>query len=82
MTTQAKAIAVGDAIMLIGTPVTLEAAQSLVGRQFEFSTKNANETALFTVESVSKNLETGDVAAWMVRPGKIGGRHTRIVSKV
>lgn len=62
--------------------VTGEAApESLVGRKVEMPTLMANETAEYTIQSVSRNKETGDVAAWLIREGKDGGHHARLVTK-
>lgn len=71
-----------DRILVTGSdPLTLESARQLVGQRVEMPTRQANETAEFTVESVSQNRETGDLTAWVVRPGLAGGHHARLVAK-
>jgi hypothetical protein len=84
MTTFKATAVVLDAstLMLVEGPGTLAAARKLVGQSFMLPTLAANETALYRVESVSQNRETGDVFAWVVRRRRAGGRHVRVVSRV
>lgn len=77
MTTKTALVALANNRILVTGAV---APESLVGRTVTLPTLNANETAEYTIQSVSRNQETGDVAAWVVRAGKDGGHHARIVT--
>lgn len=61
---------------------TLEGAETtLTGQKVTLSTRMANETAKFTIESVSYNSDHDEYTAWVVRPGKIGGHHVNVRAK-
>jgi hypothetical protein len=71
-----------DRILYVGpASLDLAAARKLAGSRVEMPTLMANETDWYTMERVSENDMTGDIVAWMVRPGKIGGHHATIVAK-
>lgn len=81
--TKTNLVALSATTILVagGESLTLDAAKNLVGRTVEMPTTNANETAIYTVASVSQNRATGDIAAWMIREGHEGGRHAKLVEK-
>ena len=61
--------------------LTLDLVKSLVGRTVEMPTNMAGEKATYTIEKVSQNRATGDLMAWMTRPGVGGGIHARLITK-
>ena len=73
--------AAGTRLLYTGDALTLAAAKAFVGRRIELPTGMSHERAEYTVEGVSQNRETGDVMAWLTRPGVVGGGHYRIVGK-
>lgn len=83
MATKTNLVALSNSTLLVtgDAPLTLDAAELLVGRTVEMPTLHANEVADYTIESVSRNRETGELTAWMVRAGKRGGHHARFVTK-
>lgn len=77
--TASKKIQVIDGRSILVADLTTAKAE-LTGRTVWLNTQMANETAEYTIESVSCNRETGDYAAWVVQAGVVGGKHVRIVA--
>ena len=82
MTTTKTALVALDAKTILVTgfdALTLDAAKTLVGRTVEMPTLLANETAAYTIASVSQERPAEDIYAWVVRDGQTHGRHARLV---
>lgn len=79
MTATINLVALSHSTILISELVTLESAKRTIGRTVRMPTLQANETANYKIDSVSRNRETGDIIAWVVQNGN-NGHHARLVS--
>lgn len=70
-----------DRLLFVGNALTLDAAKKMVGRTVDVPTNQANEVVAHKIEKVTYDEMTGDITAWLTRPGRIGGHHARIVAR-